>query len=109
MKLQENMRRFGTKNLQEQQEQASADFLTVMGQYKTIFETAKREVAAIRAEFDPDNMLRDNAMAVLEAYTKYIDTTIKSYNMYKDSYSVQDIIDNDLDLIKRYVDDNIIY
>ena len=105
--LQENMQRFGTMNLAEQQ--TATEFLTVLGQYKTIFETAKREVASINSDFDTDNMMKENATVLLEAYTKFIDNTIKSYNMYKDSYSVQDIIVNDIAIIKHYVDKNIIY
>ncbi len=105
--LQENMHRFGTKNLSEQQ--AAADFLTVMGQYKTIFETAKREVAKKKKKKKKNNMLKENATVLLEAYTKYIDTTIKTYNMYKDSNNVQDIIENDAAIIKRHVDENLSY
>lgn len=107
--LKENMQRFGTKNLAEQGA-PQPDILTALNAYKEIFNAALQRIESANLDLNvEEDVLKLNAQTVLESYTKYIDNTIKTWNAYKDQYSLQAIIEDGAGIIKQHIDDNLIY
>lgn len=83
--------------------------LEVLSQYKSIFATALRSVESMQYTFDSEDILRTNARVLLEAYIEYLDETVKTFNRYSESQSIDDIILDSTGGIKTRIDTDLEY